>query len=269
MPRRQSHQDRVRERFTRTAEAFASFSLHTRSEEASRLLELALPHLPTPQLSVALDIACGPGTFTRALAQHAAHVYGLDLTPALLEQARAVLRQQGIGNIELVCGDAAALPFAPVSFPLAVCGYSLHHMPDPRRALQQMAQVVGPSGVVAIVDIIVPSGADPELNNRIERTRDTSHVRTLTTTELLGLFAWADLEVLIAEPGERPRRFDEWMRVAGWQPDDDAYQKTRRLMEMDREENLSGFRPRIAVGTGSEELMFTQTSLFVVARRRP
>ena len=269
MTPRQAHQDRVRERFTRTAEAFASFSLSTRSEEAARLLELALPHLPTLQPTAALDVACGPGTFTRALAQHAARVFGLDLTPALLEQARAALRQQGLGNVELVCGDAAALPFAPASFPLAVCGYSLHHMPDPRRALQQMARVVGPGGVVAIVDIIVPSGADPELNNRIERTRDTSHVRTLTTTELLGLFAWAELEVLAVEPGERPRRFDEWMRVAGWQPDDAVYQKTRRLMEMDREENLSGFRPRMVVGTGGEEPMFTQTSLFVVSRRRP
>lgn len=268
MTRRQTHKDRVRERFTRTTEVFASFSLSSRSEEASRLLELVLPHLPTPQPSAALDVACGPGTFTRALAQHAMRVWGLDLTPALLEQARAALRQQGIGNIELVCGDAAALPFAPASFPLAVCGYSLHHMPDPRVALQQMARVVGPDGVVAIVDIIVPSGADPELNNRIERTRDTSHVRTLATTELLGLFAWADLEVLAAEPSERPRSFDEWMRVAGWQPDDAAYQKTRQLMEMDREENLSGFRPRMAIGTDGEDLIFTQTSLFVVSRRR-
>ncbi len=265
---RQSHKDRVRERFTRTAEAFASFSLSTRSEEAARLLELARPHLPLRPVA-ALDVACGPGTFTRVLAQQAARVCGLDLTPALLAQARAACQPQGLGNVALVCGDATALPFAEASFTLAICGYSLHHMPDPRAALQQMARVVGPGGVVAIVDIVVPAGADPELNNRIERTRDASHARTLTTAELLGLFAWADLEVLATEPSQRPRRFEEWMRVAGWRPDDAAYRKTRRLMEADREENVSGFRPRLAVGADGEQLVFTQTALFVVSRRRP
>ncbi len=246
---------------------FASFSLTTRNEEAEQLVALALPHLSGPDRAVALDVACGPGTFTIALAQCVAHVHGLDLTTALLEQARAVIDKLGLRNVSLQCGDATALPFAEASFDLAVCGYSLHHIPEPGVVLCQMARVVRPGGVVAVVDMVVPAGADPEFNNRIERTRDASHARTLATAELLGLLEWAGLEILTSEPGQRVRPFDDWMCVAGWQPGDEAYWKTRQLMESDMEENISGFRPRLAAGAAGKGLVFTQTSLFVVARR--
>jgi ubiquinone/menaquinone biosynthesis C-methylase UbiE len=267
MPRRTRHDERVRERFTRTAQAFASFSLTTRSEEAEQLLALAWPHLSEPQRAVALDVACGPGTFTKVLAQRFAKVFGLDLTLAQLEQARAAIRQSGLQNISLSCGDATALPFPDKCFALVACGYGLHHMPSPRAALSEMARVARPDGVVALVDIIVPAGADPEFNNRIERTRDASHARTLTTGELLGLLEWAGLKAVATEPGQRVRSFDDWMRVAGWQPGAEAYRKTRALMESDIEENISGFRPRMSACAAGEELVFTQTSLFLVARR--
>jgi len=258
-----SQQDRVRERFTRTAQQFASFSLTKRTAEAERLADLAAAQLPDAARTVALDVACGPGTFTTALASRVKFVHGLDLTPALLAQARSAAEAAGISNIVFHCGDALALPFRAAAFDLVCCGYSLHHMPHPAQAVAEMMRVVQPRGCVALVDLIVPPGADAALNNRIERARDNSHTRTLAAEELVALVERTGLRIIAQETGERWRNFDEWLRIGGWEPGDEAYRATRALLDADLGRNASGFHPRLSADGALE---FLQVSLFVFAR---
>lgn len=264
-----SQNELVRQRFTRTAAQFASFSLTSRREEAEELARLVLPHVKNAPQALALDVACGPGTFTWAFAQRLRFAHGLDITPALLQQALNASREAGFTNVSFCCGDAAALPFAAASLDLALTAYSLHHIAEPETAVNEMARVVRAGGVVAVMDLVVPPGADAEFCNRIERARDRSHTRTLTRDELLDRLASAGLRVVANQPSQRLRSFGEWMHIAGWGLNDPAYVQTRRLMEADCEENLSGFRPRrqpTAEATHAD-LEFTQTSLAVVAVR--
>ena len=264
------HLDVVRARFTRTAQEFARFALATRSDEAERLAGLAAPCGD----EVALDLACGPGTFTRAFASRVRYLYGLDLTPAMLAEARAATARAGLANVAFACGDANALPFADAALGLAVCAYSFHHFLEPARAIGELGRVVRRGGRVAAVDIIVPEGADPEWNNRIERARDSSHARTLTPAELLALFEAAGLRVRAQEVGERLRRFDHWMQTVGWPPGTPAYAETRCLMAASVARDLSGFCPRLvpassgSAAAAQREIEFVQTSLFMVAEKR-
>lgn len=266
-PAQREQHDRIRERFTRTAEQFAKFSLTTRVEEAARLVELAAPR----GTEHALDLACGPGTFTRAFAPRVKSILGLDLTPALLEQARAAGTAANLSNLLFLLGDATALPLADASLDLVICAYSLHHFAEPARAVAELARVTRPGGRAAIVDIVAPDDpAAAELNNRIERARDASHERTLSAGELCALFESARFHVAAREIGERARSFDEWMRIAGWEPGDPAYTETRRLMETSIPGDAAGFHPRIA-DSGSAaalpDLTYVQTSLFLIADR--
>jgi ubiquinone/menaquinone biosynthesis C-methylase UbiE len=262
--------DLVRARFTRTAEQFASFSLATRAEEAALLVRLAAPQ----GTERALDLACGPGTFTRVLAQHARTAVALDLTPALMEQARAALAKAGITNVAFGCADAMSLPLASASLDLAVCGYSLHHFGDAARAVGELARVVRPGGRVALMDLLAPD--EPEragANNEIERVRDASHVTTLRAADLSALVESADLRVLEAQVAEHPRSFDDWMQIAGWHLGDSAYFETRRLMEASIADDTAGFRPRLVTAeapspvAAAGDIEFVQISLALVAEK--
>src|SRR6202047_3477438 len=98
-----NHQDEILKRFTATADVFAESVRTMRVEESDRLVELATAGLVLDPESLAIDVACGPGTFTRPFASRARRAVGVDLTPAMIEKARAEAAGVGITNIEFIC----------------------------------------------------------------------------------------------------------------------------------------------------------------------
>ena len=71
-----------------------------------------------------LDVACGPGLMACAFARVALHVTGIDLTPAMIEQAKVMQQSDGLSNLTWHVGDAQPLPFADASFSLVFTRYS-------------------------------------------------------------------------------------------------------------------------------------------------
>jgi ubiquinone/menaquinone biosynthesis C-methylase UbiE len=139
-----THHDKIRERFTETADAFARTVRRTRVEEAEELALRATEGLADAGKLLAIDLACGPGTYTRPLAARVRHAIGADLTPAMVEKARAEAARDRIANIEFVCADIYALPFANGVAGIVSCGYAFHHMTEPARAIAEMARVLQP-----------------------------------------------------------------------------------------------------------------------------
>jgi SAM-dependent methyltransferase len=259
------HLDRIRDRFTRTAGPFAQFALAARAEETARMAAMVTSNFPQAETALAADLACGPGTFALALAARVGRVVGVDLTPAMLAHAREAAARAGGANLDFVCANAYALPFADGKLDIALCGYALHHLLAPERVIAEMSRVVRPGGRVAVVDLILAEEADSDAHNRIERSRDPSHATTLRASSLRLLLERAGLRLRDAEPRERQRDFDRWMQVAGWAPGSDVYQRTRRLMEAGISEGNTGFRPRRGPGDG--KLEFTQTTLSLIAEK--
>ena len=261
-----THLDKVRERFTATADIFSQNVRVTRKAEAERLAERATDGLAGLREATAIDLACGPGTFTRPLAARVGRAIGVDLTPAMVEKARTEAAREGIANIEFVCSDVYALPFASGAADIVTCGYAFHHMTDPARALAEMARVARPGGRVAIIDIIVPEGFDPQHQTAIERERDPSHTNTLTAERFHELFRGAGLRVRSADVHENFHDFDYWMQNAGSAAGDDLYARTRRALEKFMTGDASGFRPRVS-GPDSAGLEFTHTVLLIAGEK--
>ena len=88
-----------------------------------------------------LEVGCGTGLILERIARVAEKAVGIDLSPGMLEQARA----RGLDVHE---GSATELPFDDCSFDLAYSFKVLAHVPDIEKALAEMARVVRPGGTI-------------------------------------------------------------------------------------------------------------------------
>lgn len=232
----------VRERFTKTAEVFGDYAVAERVAEAELLARLVAAG---PE-DVAVDLACGPGTLALRFAKHVRWMCAYDLTPAILLRARHKAAHEGLlEKLGFAIGDAQTLPFADGSLDLAVTSYSLHHISDPARVIQEMARVVKRGGRVGLIDIIAPE--DPkvrELNHRIEWIRDHSHCRSLALAEFRTIMDAAGLRITATETREHPRVFEHWMHVAGWKASDPEFIEARELMVSSMADDGANFHPR-------------------------
>jgi SAM-dependent methyltransferase len=180
-----SHQDTVRDQFTKQAIPFSN-APGVRDEEALRLL---LDFTGAGPQDTVLDVACGPGVVVCAFARVARHATGIDLTPAMIARARELQRERGLTNVTLEIGDVGALPHADASFTLVTSRFAFHHIPEPAAVLAEMRRVCAPGGKVVLVDVEAsPDPMKAAAFNRMETLRDPSHVRAMPLTELLGLF---------------------------------------------------------------------------------
>jgi ubiquinone/menaquinone biosynthesis C-methylase UbiE len=173
----------ILDQFTRQAVPFSEMPAHS-NEEANRLLIDTARIVPEDTV---LDVACGPGLVACPLAEVARHVTGLDLTPAMIEQAKARQRARGLTNLTWLVGDAVPLPFPDAAFSVVVTRYSFHHFLDPKAVLAEMVRVCRPGGRVGVIDVFTSSPEQAEAYNRVEKLRDPSHVRALPREELTGL----------------------------------------------------------------------------------
>lgn len=258
------HARLVRERFTRTANVFADFALGQRAGESRQLIDLIEPQ----KHECALDVACGPGTLARWLAPRVRWVIGLDMTVAMLERAAQTAQDAGLVNLQCVCADAAALPFADSSPDIGVAGFCLHHIGDPGAVLRELGRVIRRRGRVGILDLVVPqNAARAEAHNRIERLRDASHTRTLSAAEIAGLVESSGFRLCVQETTERPRDFDHWMHVAGWKRGDTVYEEVRRLVADSMEDDSAAFAPRVVSSGDESRLEIKQTATLIVGER--
>ena len=95
-----------------------------------------------------LDVACGTGVVAVTAARRGARVRGLDLSPALLEDARRNAAVIG-ADIEFVEGDAEALPYADASFDVVLSQFGHMFAPRPEIVVAEMLRVLKPGGRIA------------------------------------------------------------------------------------------------------------------------
>lgn len=184
------HQDTVAQQFGSQAQAYLASSVHAQGRDLDQLAELAARVAANGS---ALDLGCGAGHASFAMAPYATEVVAYDLSHGMLDVVIETATARGLASVRVQHGPAERLPFADGSFNLVASRYSAHHWSDPDAALREAARVLAPGGMLCLIDVVGPQGPHaPLLNSHLqalELLRDTSHVRDYSRTEWRAMLA--------------------------------------------------------------------------------
>lgn len=143
-------------------EDYADCYVHGYSErETERLLDQAgtlchLLHHDTvyPVHSLVLEAGCGVGAQTVTLAANSPQTrfVSIDISPASLAKAQALVAGRGLWNVQFQAADLFALPFPEAHFDHVFVCYVLEHLPDPVRALVALRRVLKPGGSLTVIE---------------------------------------------------------------------------------------------------------------------
>ena len=196
----------VRDSFSKVAVNYTRSTFHASSERLQEVLDLTRPE----PADLALDVATGTGNTAFALAPHVRRVVGLDVTRAMLDQARRIASERSIANADWVIGDAERLPFGDDTFDVYVVRAAPHHFGDVDAFLAEAVRVLKPGRSAAFIDCAPPMPARDVLHD-VEMRRDRSHVLSLTVDEWVERVERAGFEVESATARELDWNYDEWM----------------------------------------------------------
>jgi len=98
------------------------------------------------------DLGCGTGPVAEAVAPVVGKVIAVDASEPMLAAARG--RLQRFDNVEVRRGELEALPLADGVVDAATLMLVLHHLPDPREVIAEVARVLRPGGRLLIVDML-------------------------------------------------------------------------------------------------------------------
>ncbi|MEC0207744.1 demethylmenaquinone methyltransferase [Paenibacillus ehimensis] len=110
--------------------------------------------------ATAIDLCCGTGDWTISLAQASGtgKIVGLDFSQNMLDVGGEKIKRLGMDKqIELVQGNAMALPFEDHSFDYATIGFALRNVPDLVKVIEEMQRVVKPGGMVVSLELSKPT----------------------------------------------------------------------------------------------------------------
>ena len=169
----------IRDEYSQVArEPEQGFHFHT-GRPLARLLgydDAWLDHVPEPTIAsfagtgnpfsvgalrpgdAVVDVGCGAGIDTiiaATMVSPGGRVTGIDMTPAMLEKARASVAAAGCTNVRLELGYAERLPVDDESVDVVISNGVMNLFPDKLAGLREMARVLKPGGRLQIGDILV------------------------------------------------------------------------------------------------------------------
>ena len=204
------HFSRVKEEFKRQAETLSVASVFT---DSGVLEQIHAAIKPTRMMNL-LDLGCGPGIVTAAMAPDVREAVAYDLTPEMLDKAKQRCQEAGLKNVRFELGSAEHLPFPDESFDSVATRLTIHHFLDPRRVMKEVVRVTRRNGKVVVADV-VSSENDEEaaLHNALETLRDPTHVQMLSYSAMMELIQSAGLRMTSNVTWEMKRDYEEWIRI--------------------------------------------------------
>ena len=204
---------------------------------------------------VIAEVGAGTGHFLSLFEDVGARLVAIDLTPAMLMQAR-----RDHPRIEAVVGDGARLPLRSRSFSLVASAQMFHHVWEPLPILNEMRRVVAPGGSVLVVDQIAPERFEEAVAmTELERIRDPSHASSRPPSAFRILVQAAGMEIADERVVESRSRFSSWMWPGEFPGD--RIERVRSFIESRGDETGMDFEAE------DGDISFTRRRIMLLARR--
>jgi ubiquinone/menaquinone biosynthesis C-methylase UbiE len=197
----ESHETKVEQEFTRAASVFG---VRTRGR---------FDHLDVVRFArvragdTVVEVGAGTGNFLSMFRGFADRLVALDLTPAMLREARNLHE-----GMELVAGDGRRLPLATSSVELVASAQAMHHVFEPLTFLEEMRRVCRPDGRVLVVDQVATERFEEAVAmTELDRVRDPSHAVSRPPSAFRILMARAGLRIVDERIASSRERLSRWM----------------------------------------------------------
>ncbi len=150
-----------------------------------------------PQMKV-LDLGCGSGYLTFPIAKEnpEATILGLDIVTKTLESNTAKAETDGLSNLEFRTYDGNIFPFEDATFDLIVTRYALHHFPNIKQSMNEVARVLKPTGRLFISD---PRPNDCDISRFVDdymQLKKDGHIKFYTKNEWIEICGECGLSVI-------------------------------------------------------------------------
>lgn len=114
--------------------------------------DLAMRQLPPSRDDLVLEVGCGGGVFMRRLLKSGCHAVAIDHSPDMIADSTRLNRQAiHDGRLKLHQADAAHLPVESASIDKVYCLNAFFFFPQPAESLKEMARVLKPGGMLALI----------------------------------------------------------------------------------------------------------------------
>jgi 2-polyprenyl-3-methyl-5-hydroxy-6-metoxy-1,4-benzoquinol methylase len=107
----------------------------------------------------ALDVGCGTGLVTLALAPHLAAITGIDSSCGMLDKLAEKIKASGISNVKTSLHDPAAGELPGGKYHLIVSAMMLHHIEKPEQLLLNLKTLLHPGAWIAMADLAAEDGS--------------------------------------------------------------------------------------------------------------
>jgi ubiquinone/menaquinone biosynthesis C-methylase UbiE len=126
--------------------------LRSADPQQRAMLSTYLSEIQFPREASVLEVGCGTGAVTRALAEIPGVKEAAGIDPSLIFVARARELANAIPKLSFYVGDGRALPFGDASFDVVMFHTTLCHVPNPEKALREAHRVLRAGGWLAAFD---------------------------------------------------------------------------------------------------------------------
>lgn len=156
------------------------------------------------KINKVLEVGVGRGDFLSVLVDcfdTDTHYTGIDTEQSHLDMASEIFKDK---NVELHVMNGERMAFGSNVFDIAFISNTLHHLPDPKKVLEEMKRVVKPGGYIVVHEMINENQSEKQnvhvwihhLCAEIDSALGVHHAHTYKKSEIKNLFTDLDLSIL-------------------------------------------------------------------------